>query len=82
MTLSADITSDLSQFIDTDEFAVSAIISVGTIYETTINVIYDNDYFEVDTGQAKVSSSTPMAMGKTSAIGSLWKITRGRCGRC
>lgn len=68
MTLSTDLTSDLSDFFDTDEFGISVIISVGTIYETTISVIFDNDYYEVDTGQVNISSSQPACMCETSDI--------------
>jgi len=65
MTLSSDLTSDLSDFFDTDEFGISVIVSVGTVFESTINGIFDNEYFEVDTGQANISSSVPMLMCRT-----------------
>ncbi len=68
MTLSGDLVSDLPTFLDTDEFADSATISKKTVSEATINGIFDNDYFEVNTGQVGVSSSTPAFLCRTSDI--------------
>ena len=60
--------ADRLQYIDSDEFAVSVTMSVGTIYETTITGIFDNDYFEVDAGQVGVSTSVPMITCRTTDI--------------
>jgi hypothetical protein len=60
MTLSADILTDLDTMIDTDEFAVSALLSGGVV----INVIFDNGYAE----ELDVAGSKPTATCKASDV--------------
>ena len=63
MTLRADILTDLDTILSTDDFAVVATLSGGS----TINVIFDNPYFDV----LAVESRDPSAVCKTSDVTAL-----------
>ncbi len=71
MTLNNDLINDLPEFLDTDEFADSAIIGVGQTYETTINGIFDNEHLLVEGGEVGVSGTVPMFLCRTSDVTSI-----------
>jgi len=60
-------TEDLDEFLSTSDFAVSALLN-GV---TTVNVIFDKEYFEGGAGFAGVQSNQPKALGKTSDFSSV-----------
>jgi hypothetical protein len=62
MTLAADILTDLDTMIDTDEFAVSAMLGA-----TPIDVIFNNGYAE----ELAVAGSKPTATCSASDVASV-----------
>lgn len=80
MTLSTQLTSDLSDFFDTDEFAVaglySALADAGThpTDATTINGIFDEKYVEIN-GMGSVRPTFTCATSDVSDASDGAKIT-------
>lgn len=67
MTLAADMITDLSTFYDTDDFAVSATLTVGSTV-TTIKVIFSNPFAMVSPADGGIESTNPEARCKTSDV--------------
>lgn len=63
MTLKADITSDLTTFLNADEFAVSI-----TYNSATIKGIFDDEYKAVNQLTGEVEATAPQVVVKTSDI--------------
>lgn len=63
MTLKSDILSDLSTFIDTDEFAVSI-----TYNSTSIAGIFDDEYKGVNPLTGEIEATAPQVIVKTSDV--------------
>jgi len=77
MTLAAQLTTDLSVFFNTDEFAVAASYTPSGGTAKTINVIFDKDYAALsgvgdyrDVCLAKASDVSAAKPGETLVIGS------------
>ncbi len=66
MTLKADITSDLTTFISTDEFAVSI-----TYNSTTIQGIFDDAYEGINAATGEIESTDPQVIVKASDVSGL-----------
>ncbi len=62
MTLSSQLTSDITKFIETDEFAVSVKVHPRTDKEATVSIIFDEEYFDISVGEVGHSGSQPMAL--------------------
>ncbi len=56
--------AERADFFDTNDDGVTATIGAGTIYETTANGIFDNEYIEA----VSVSSLTPTFHCRTSDL--------------
>ena len=59
--MAVESASDRASFLDTDEFAVEATYTPVGGSSTTINVIFDNAYLELDVG-AQVGAATVQPM--------------------
>ena len=67
MTLAADMVTDLSTFYDTDDFAVSATLTVGAAV-TTINVIFSATFRGLNPASGEIESTAPEARCKASDV--------------
>lgn len=65
MTLAADMITDLSTFYDTDDFAVSATLTVGSTV-TTPKVIFSDPYEAISPATGEIATTAPTARGKAS----------------
>ncbi len=63
MTFKDDITTDLSTFLDSNEFAIS--ITYGS---TTIKGIFDNSFEAIDLDENSVENTQPQVIVRTSDI--------------
>jgi hypothetical protein len=66
MTLANDILTDLDSFINTDEFAKSVTYAPTIGTPKTVNVIFDNAFYEAHLLGAPVDSMNPSCEGKES----------------
>lgn len=64
MTLSSLLTDDLDTFFNSSDFAVDATLNG----DTTITVIFDDDYDLIAAGEAGIGGSEPMVKCKTSDV--------------
>lgn len=65
MTLAADMITDLTTFYSSDDFAVSATLTVGATV-TTPKVIFSNPYDLISPAGAGIAGTNPEARGKAS----------------
>ena len=61
-------TEDFSEFLDTDDFAVSATFTPVVGDPSTITGIFDAEYFEIDGDSVGVAGSQPMFLCKTADV--------------
>lgn len=64
MSLASRLTSDLDKFLNTSQFAKTAVIGSGTRNQVSINGIFENEYIE----SVDVNSLTPTFLCKTSDL--------------
>jgi len=67
--VSIESAADRSSFLDVDEFGSLATIGAGTIYETTANGIFDNEFIEA----VSVDSLTPTFQCRTADVANIQK---------
>jgi hypothetical protein len=67
MTLAADMVTDLSTFFNTDDFAVSATLTVGSVV-TTVNVIFSAPYSGMSPATGMIETTKPEARCKTADV--------------
>ena len=65
--MATESTADKASFFDTDEFAVSAVYRKTGIPAKNINVIFDNEYFQVELGTG-AEGTEPFALALASDI--------------
>ena len=61
---------NFDEFLDTDDFAVSATYTPESGSGTSINGIFDAEYLAVEEGMVGVMSSSPMFLTQTSNVSS------------
>lgn len=69
MTLAADMITDLETFYETDDFAVSATLTVGAVV-STIGVIFSAPFRGLNPASGEIESTAPEARCKTSDVSS------------
>ncbi len=67
MTFAADMVTDLSTFFNTDDFAVSATLTVGAVV-TTIKVIFSAPFSSMSPATGQIETTQPEARCKTSDV--------------
>jgi len=67
MTLAAQMTTDLDVFYNSDDFAVSATLTVGAVV-TTITVLFSNPFQMVNPATGEVETTAPSARCKASDV--------------
>ena len=67
MTLAADMITDLATFYSSDDFAVSATLTVGSTV-TTPKVIFSAPFSGVNVATGEIETTAPQARGKTSDL--------------
>jgi hypothetical protein len=65
MTLASDMITDLETFFNTDEFAVSATLTVGAGV-TYPKVIFSDPYQMISPASGEIATTAPQARGKAS----------------
>jgi len=68
MTVSADLLTDLSVFLDSDEFGVAATFTPSGGSASSIVVIQDKEYIEIDGFNSSLSSTKPVALAVASDV--------------
>lgn len=68
--MALESSSDLTNYFVTDEHAVSATYTVQGGTGTTINGIFDNEYYEDPSGEVGLESSQPQFTCKTTDVSS------------
>lgn len=61
-------TENLDQFFDTDDFAVSAVITLSDASTRAINVIFDSPTQSVDIYDVEIEADAPFLRCKTSDL--------------
>jgi hypothetical protein len=69
MTFAADMVTDLATFFNTDEFAVSATLTVGAVV-TYPKVIFSAPFRSLNPANGEIESTAPEARCKTSDVSS------------
>ena len=64
MTLKTDLTGDLAEMLDTDEFGVEMTLTGGT----KVNVIFDDEYRVQNIQDGQISATAPQVIGRTSDL--------------
>ena len=59
---------DLDDFLDTDEFAVSGILSFQAGGTAPVSVIFDDPYLNAQIGEYEMDTTNPRALGKMSEL--------------
>jgi hypothetical protein len=67
MTLASDMITDLANFYSTDDFAVSATLTVGSTV-TTIKVIFSAPFSAMSPASGRIETTQPEARCKTSDV--------------
>jgi len=68
MSFLTDMTTDLSVFFNTDDFALSATFTKTGGSATTIKVLFDNAFNLINLGEVGLESTNPMASCKSSDV--------------
>jgi hypothetical protein len=55
---------DLSQFLDTDEFAVEAVINLQAGGSVTVSVIFDDPFLDAQLGEYEFETARPRMMAR------------------
>ena len=61
-------TEDLAPYFNDEDFAEVATWTPTGGSPTSVNVIFDDEYVEIDSGQVGISGSRPMALCPVSAV--------------
>jgi len=59
---------ELDDFLDTDEFAVSGILSFQVGGTALVTVIFDDPYLNAQIGEYEMDTTNPRALGKMSQL--------------
>lgn len=68
MTLASQMTTDLDVFYNDDEFAVSAILTVGGSALPAFNVLFSNPFQMVNPATGEVETTAPSARCKATDV--------------
>lgn len=59
---------NLDDFLDTDEFAVSGVLSFQAGGSVSVNVIFDDPYLNAQIGEYEMDTTNPRVLGKLSEL--------------